>query len=128
MLTYVANGPVDNVELNALFADAWPEHEERDFSDVLARSLGYVCARGGADLVGFVNVAWDGGVHAFLLDTTVRSDMQRRGIGRRLVSEAAALARDAGAGWLHVDYEPRLGEFYTGCGFRKCEAGLIKLS
>ena len=42
---------------------------------MLARSLTYVAAYdtvgGGEQLVGFVNVAWDGGIHAFLLDTTV---------------------------------------------------------
>jgi len=38
--------------------------------------------------VGFVNVAWDGDVHFFLLDTTVAPSRQGNGIGRRLVEEA----------------------------------------
>jgi hypothetical protein len=38
---------------------------------VKRHSLGWVCARDGAELVGFVNVAWDGVVHAFVLDTMV---------------------------------------------------------
>jgi hypothetical protein len=44
-------------------------------------SLGWVTARqpDGA-LVGFVNVAWDGGDHAFLLDTKVATENQRQGI------------------------------------------------
>jgi hypothetical protein len=33
-----------------------------------------VCARQGRELVGFVNVAWDGVVHAFVLDTMVAFD------------------------------------------------------
>jgi GNAT superfamily N-acetyltransferase len=94
---------------------------------VLARSLGYVCAYEGEELVGFVNVAWDGGKHAFLLDTTVRTDMRRRGIGRELVRRAEELAREGGAEWLHVDFEARLRAFYEKCGFRGTEAGLIKL-
>ena len=51
-------------------------------------SMGWVTARmrDGGGLVGFVNVAWDGGDHAFLLDTKVASEHQRQGIG-------AALAR-----------------------------------
>lgn len=34
-------------------------------------SLGWVCARFDGALVGFVNVAWDGAAHAFILDTVV---------------------------------------------------------
>ena len=32
-------------------------------------------------LVGFANVAWDGGVHAFVLDTLVQGDARHEGIG-----------------------------------------------
>jgi GNAT superfamily N-acetyltransferase len=57
-------------------------------------SLGWVIARdeGGA-LIGFVNVAWDGGDHAFLIDTKVRPDHQRRGIATELVRIAARHAK-----------------------------------
>jgi GNAT superfamily N-acetyltransferase len=72
-------------------------------------------------------VAWDGGVHAFLLDTTVRSGCRRQGIGRRLVRHAEKLARESGAEWLHVDFEPDLEAFYRGCGFQESHAGLIEL-
>jgi len=119
---------VTNEALNALFADAWPDHQSRDFRPVLDRSLGYICAYQTEQLVGFVNVAWDGAKHAFLLDTTVRLDMQRKGIGCELVRRAVALAGKAGAEWLHVDYEASYSEFYKKCGFRKTEAGLIKLT
>ena len=50
-------------------------------------SLGWVTAR--ADdgvLVGFANVAWDGGDHAFLLDPKTRSTRQREGIGTAVVA------------------------------------------
>jgi GNAT superfamily N-acetyltransferase len=125
---YKCNYPVTNDELNGLFQDAWPGPEvDRDFRRVLDRSLGYVCAFENRELIGFVNVAWDGGLHTFLLDTTVRSDSQRRGIGRQLIRHAVALAREAGAEWLHVDFEPRLEEFYRACGFRETRAGLINL-
>ena len=40
-------------------------------------SLGWICARqGDGSLIGFVNVAWDGGDHAFLLDPKVPPDHQ----------------------------------------------------
>jgi len=93
-------------------------------------SLGWVTARlplsGG--LVGFVNVAWDGGDHAFLLDTQVADEHQRRGIATALVGLAARHAQAAGCEWLHVDFAERLAAFYfDACGFRPTPAGLIHL-
>ena len=62
----------------------------------------------GDRLVGYVNVAWDGGQHAFLLDTSVHPDFQRRGVATALVRLVTDAARARGAAWLHVDYEPHL--------------------
>ncbi|MFF0741699.1 GNAT family N-acetyltransferase [Streptomyces sp. NPDC004111] len=92
-------------------------------------SLGWVGARDGeGTLVGFVNVAWDGGDHAFLIDTKTRGSWQRRGVGTAVVELAAERARAAGCEWLHVDFRPELGDFYFGaCGFRPTDAGLIRL-
>jgi GNAT superfamily N-acetyltransferase len=78
-------------------------------------------------LIGFVNVAWDGGAHAFLLDTTVHPDFRRRGIATELVRRVAEAARARGAEWLHVDFEPHLETFYRGCGFAPTAAGLLRL-
>lgn len=96
---------------------------------VRPHSLGWVTARA-ADgaLVGFVNVAWDGGDHAFLLDTKVRPDHQRRGVGTQLVRIAAHHAKDAGCEWLEVDFEDCLAPFYyDACGFAPTSAGLLHL-
>jgi GNAT superfamily N-acetyltransferase len=127
-IEYNISPDVANQALNTLFADAWPNHTPRDFSLVLSRNLGHVCAMVNGVLVGFVNVAWDGDKHAFLLDPTVRSDFQRQGIGTQLVRHAIDLAKSKGAEWLHVDYEPRLAEFYAKCGFKTTAAGLINLN
>ena len=96
---------------------------------IRGHSLGWVGARDRHGLlVGFVNVAWDGGDHAFLIDTKTRTSHQHRGIGRELVRHAVANARAAGCEWLHVDFEPRLAPFYLeACDFRRTEAGLIHL-
>jgi GNAT superfamily N-acetyltransferase len=97
----------------------------------LARhSLGWVCARtSGGELAGFVNVAWDGGAHAFLLDTVVAPALRRSGVATALVAVAVREARAAGCSWLHVDFEPHLRGFYLdACGFRPTDAGLIDLS
>ncbi len=113
--------------LNDLFRSAWPGHRDRDFATALVRSLGYVCAFSGDQLVGFVNVAWDGYAHAFLLDPTVDPRYRRRGIGTELIQRAAALSRERGVEWLHVDYEPNLLEFYRLCGFGSTSAGIMRL-
>ncbi len=127
-ITLHRNRPINNDELNALRDAAWAHVGDQDWQPILRRSLGWVCAIDGERLVGFVNVAWDGGVHAFVLDTTVHPDHQQRGIGRSLVREATALSREAGAEWLHVDYDDELDSFYRGCGFRPAPAGLIDLT
>ena len=114
--------------LDALFSAAWGAPPDPAYTThVLPRSLLHLAAFDGQRLVGFVNVAWDGGVHAFLLDTTVHPQWQRQGIATRLVRQAATLARERGAGCLHVDFEPRLEAFYRGCGFAPTAAGLIRL-
>ena len=92
-------------------------------------SLGWVCARDGDELVGFVNVPWDGGIHAFLLDTMVSAKAGRRGIGTRLVEVAVDEARGTDCEWLHVDFDDHLRGFYfEACGFTPTNAGLIKLA
>ena len=127
---YRTNPPLTNETLNALFAVSWLEHTWRDYRPILEHSLAYVGAYSpSADeaVIGFVNVAWDGGVHAFLLDTTVHPDWRRRGIGTELVRRVAVTARERGIVWLHVDYEPHLRDFYRKCGFTSTEAGLMNL-
>jgi ribosomal protein S18 acetylase RimI-like enzyme len=92
-------------------------------------SLGWVVARDGDGVVvGFVNVAWDGGDHAVLLDTRTRGTHQHDGIGTELVRVAARQAAAAGCEWLHVDFDADLEPFYfDACGFRPTKAGLIHL-
>jgi GNAT superfamily N-acetyltransferase len=99
------------------------------WTQIQPHCLGWVTARNDAELlVGFVNVAWDGGDHAFLLDTKTHGEYQRRGIGTEIVKVAVRNARAAGCEWLHVDFEPCLGPFYfDACGFKRTEAGLVHL-
>ncbi len=126
-VTYQISPSVENTALNALFSAAWDAHQLTDFEAKHRYSLLYVCAFAGDRIVGYVNAAWDGGVHAFLLDTTVHPDYQHQGIGSRLVREAADAAKIRGIEWLHVDFEPHLTDFYRACGFVHTEAGLMNL-
>ena len=120
--------PLSDAQLDALFAAAWPGHTPRAHEPLLARSLVWCAAFVAGALVGYVNVAWDGGVHAFLLDPTVHPEWRHRGIGLALVQAATAAARERGAAWLHVDFEPHLAPFYVAAGFRPTAAGLIRLT
>jgi GNAT superfamily N-acetyltransferase len=128
-LIRIAVDPFPTAEqLAPLWHSAWGSDLHPGYTEaVLKRSLAHLVAYDGDRLVGFVNVAWDGGVHAFLLDTCVHADFRRRGIASELVRRAADLARERGAHWLHVDFEPHLEGFYRGCGFRPTGAGLIAL-
>jgi len=127
-ILYKTSPGITNNALNSLFMASWPDHHDTDFQPVLNHSLLYVCAYDADQLIGFVNVAWDGGIHAFLLDTTVHPDYRHQGIGVQLVRQAAALAQAKGMHWLHVDYESHLSHFYQECGFEPTEAGLIRLN
>ena len=116
-----------NEELNALWLEAWGGSGQRNFGPILSRSLAHLGAYDGERLVGFVNVATDGDLHAFILDTCVIPCLRKRGIATKLVREATVVAEKRGALWLHVDFEPHLSSLYRNCGFRPSEAGLIRL-
>jgi ribosomal protein S18 acetylase RimI-like enzyme len=132
-VTYAWRGEFENTEVEALHAAGFG-HEPvgHDWWAQLSRhSLGWVCAResGTGPLAGFVNVAWDGAGHAFVLDTVVATDGRHQGVGVGLIVEAERRARAAGCEWLHVDFEEHLAPFYfDACGFRATPAGLIRLA
>ncbi|MER6523850.1 GNAT family N-acetyltransferase [Streptomyces sp. NPDC001508] len=129
-ITYEWRGEFENAAVNVLHAEGF-DHRVLDIDwleQVHRHSLGWVCARRDGELVGFVNVAWDGGVHAFVLDTMVRADLRRSGIGAALVAAAVRGARAAHCEWLHVDFDDDLRAFYfDACGFKPTKAGHIAL-
>jgi GNAT superfamily N-acetyltransferase len=88
---YAWRGEFENVAVNALHAEGFGHALLQDDwrGQVERHSLGWVCAWDGDELVGFVNVAWDGAVHAFLLDTLVTAGARRKGVGTELVAVAS---------------------------------------
>lgn len=127
-ITYRWRGAISDDEMVDLVRSHGGEPVTGWWDQVRPHSLGWVTARTGDMVSGFVNVAWDGGDHAFLLDTKTRSEHQRRGIATSAVALAVAGARAAGCEWLHVDFRPELRSFYfDACGFRPTDAGLIQL-
>ena len=129
-VVYEWRGPFDNAEIEALHAEAFGHEPIRlDWRSQLDRwSLGWISARDEHGLVGFVNVPWDGGSHAFIVDTIVAVRARRQGVGTRLVGIAIERARAARCEWMHVDFEADLAPFYLdACGFRPTPAGVIRL-
>jgi GNAT superfamily N-acetyltransferase len=128
-VSYSWRGTVTDEEMVDLVNAHGGRSEAGWWDRVSLRSLGWVSARDAEGLlIGFVNVAWDGADHAFLLDTKTRSHWQRRGVGTELVRSAARYVKREGCEWLHVDFGRELAPFYfDACGFRSTEAGLIHL-
>jgi GNAT superfamily N-acetyltransferase len=127
-------GEFANAEVNELHAEAFKtrvfDETEWNWQDLTERhSLGWITARDGGRLVGFVNVLWDGLVHAWIQDLMVARSARRRGIGVALVAASRDGAREAGCECLHVDFEDHLRDFYfSACGFKPTNGGLIELA
>lgn len=114
MISYRERPDVDDVALSLLHADAFRETPRMvAWGERLVRhSLSWVGTFDGDRLVGFVNLAWDGDRHAFLLDLVVAPGSRGHGIGRELVARAVRLATEAGCMWLHADFAPDLAPFF----------------
>jgi ribosomal protein S18 acetylase RimI-like enzyme len=131
---YQWRGDFTNQEVNVLHAEAFGtrvfDESEWNWVQLVHRhSLGWVVARDGTDLVGFVNVLWDGLVHAWLQDTMVAIAARGQGIGTRLVDHARRSVKAADCEYLHVDFDDHLAAFYYGaCGFQPTSAGLLELN
>jgi ribosomal protein S18 acetylase RimI-like enzyme len=129
--TLVIRYNVDDEALSRVHADSfsspfnlipWKERLTR-------HSVSWIGAFSGDRLVGFVHAVWDGGAHAFLLDTVVSPGYQHRGIGTAVVKALVKDISAQGCQWLHVDYEPHLTSFYReACGFNHPEAGLLEMT
>jgi GNAT superfamily N-acetyltransferase len=132
-ITYEWRGAFTDPEVGDLHARAFERSiaptTDRPWNALVKRhSLGWVTARRGGTLVGFVNVLWDGRSHAWIQDLIVASTARRQGLGRNLVGVATEKAVSAGCEWLHVDFDDALQHFYVEvCGFAPSKAGLKRL-
>ena len=125
-IDYKISPEIDNTSLNKLFSESWVDYTTRSF-EYLHNSLFYVCCYDENELVGFINIASDGYLHAFILDVTVSPGYRRKGIGTELIQKAITDCKIKGIEWVHVDYVEHLETFYYKCGFKDTKAGLINL-
>ena len=133
-ITYSWREPFTNHEIHQLHAAAFDtrlfDESEWDWVDQTERhSLGWVVGRDGDRLVGFVNVLWDGLVHAFIEDVMVDAGYRHHGVGVSLVHAARDGAAAAGCEFLHVGFDEDLASFYIdACGFLPTRGGLMELT
>ena len=107
---------VDDGELSALHGRAFggASRADTDWARRLNQhALTWIGAFDDDKLVGFIQVCWDGGSHAFVLDTAVDPDWQHQGIGTSLVRRAA-----------EEDVSPF---YFKSCGFESTKAGTLNL-
>jgi len=129
LVSYHWRGDLTDDEMAELAVSAGGNPEKGLWDRIRSHSLGWATARASdGRLVGYVNVAWDGGRHAFLLDPMTRDEFRHRGIASKLVEMAVHGAEAAGCEWLHVDFPDVLAKFYlVACAFQRTAAGLIRL-
>lgn len=127
-------GAFSNAEIHVLHAAAFEtrlfDESEWDWVEQCQQySLGWVVARRDGRFVGFVNVLWDGLVHAFIEDVMVDASVRHRGVGVELVFAARDGAKSAGCEFLHVGFDEELRPFYIdACGFDPVVGGLMNLT
>ncbi|OPY26048.1 MAG: putative acyltransferase [Methanocella sp. PtaU1.Bin125] len=98
----------------------WDAIDERAARVGLARSLYSVCAYADGQLIGFGRVVGDGGCHFLIVDVIVRPDMQRQGIGSKIMGAIMAyVAAHARKGTMISLMAARgVAPFYEQFGFR----------
>lgn len=127
-ISYTINASLDINTLNSFMEKVWKDHVWINYNQVLSRSLSYITANCGNEIIGFINIVWDGNKHAFLLDTSVDPNFRNKGIGKELVIKAISECKANFIEWIHVDYEEKYENFYRQCGFvQKTSASLLHL-
>ncbi len=132
-ITYEWRGDFTNEEIHELHAEAFEtrlfDESEWDWVKQTAdHSLGWVVARAGGQFVGFVNVLWDGFVHAFIEDVMVHKLVRHSRVGVGVVHAARDGATAAGCEFLHVQFGEHLTPFYIdACEFKPMPGGLMEL-
>ena len=125
-ITYEWRGAFENAAVNILHAEAFghPGLDVDWLTRVRRHSVGWVCARRSGELVGFVNVAWDGECTPSSSTPWSASVSGMERIAPDSPPTGVQRVPRGGCEWLHVDFEEELAGFYFGaCGFRATSGG-----
>ena len=122
------NAAVSSGEINVLMALCWDEFEDTDFDRILQHSLAYFTIRDDQNrLIGYCNLAWDGGRHASLFDLNIHPDFRHQGLAIKMIQQVKQVAIDNNIRFFHVDFDPTLEPLYKKAGFDMISAGLMLL-
>jgi len=121
------NSVVNSDEINSLMSLCWNDHENVNYQSILDKSLAYITVREDSKLIGFYNLAWDGGRHATVFDLNVHPDYRHQGIALKMLELAPIIAKKNNIKFLHVDFDLKLEKLYKKAGFEIISAGIIKL-
>ena len=104
-------------------AVGWPSHG--DYAQILGETLFHISARLDGQLVGFLPVV--GSPHGDLLihSLCVHPDVQRKGIGTRLMEEALEACRNLNPQGINVLFEGNNRAFFERFGFRIMYGGYL---
>ena len=127
-IEYRVRPSLTNDDLNGLFGRAYNKTMSVDFQRILDQSLTWVAGYDGHTLRAWVNVAWDGFVHAFLVDRTAADDPDGA-IRSELVREAIeAVRRDHPTVFkVHTDCRPDEIAWLGELGLQELPGGIVIL-
>lgn len=123
----VSPSAVDLSQLNQLFTRVWGAPKP-NYEQVLGRSFAWVMVYRDGKLLGFANVAWDGGPNFFLLDVSIDpSSADEDKIFTDMIEAAVQRCRKEG-GSMRVDApEELLKSYFQPLGFKPVSAAVINL-
>lgn len=127
-LQYKTHSPLTNDDLNGLFGRVGNKTMSVDFSRILDQSLTWIAGYDGDVLMAWINVAWDGFVHAFLVDRIAMDD-EDGAVRSELVRQAiAAIRRDHPTVFkIHADCRPDEIPWLVELGFQQLPGGIVVL-
>ena len=118
---------IDRNQLDRLFTRVWGAPKP-NYEQVLERSFAWVLVFRGGQLLGFANVAWDGGPNYFLMDLSIDPSCAEDDQIFKGMIEAAVQRCQKEGGSVRIDApEDLLQSFFQPLGFRRVTAGVIHL-
>lgn len=118
---------VPNEALCTLFSKAYNIDLSLDFNPILDKSLTWLTAWRDGSLVGFINAAWDGFKHAFLVDRTALTD-EPEVRNQLILTMLDTIARDhPSVDKVHLDCDPGEVSVLESRGLQQMPAGIVFL-
>ena len=123
------NGDVTSDEINNLMDLVIPGRDHDNFTETLKRSLGYVVVRDKTGtLIGYCNLAWDGGRHATIFDLNVHPDHRNQDFVFSMLQKLVEGARNTpDLRYLHADFNKSRTKIAEKYGFEIIHGAIMYL-